>query len=179
MGAYAPPVIGETGLTVPNYTAIINFLTSSFLSIYGQNFNLDNSSPVFQLLSVFALALSDQCSVLQQAYNNMSPATATGVGLSLLVLLNGLQRLAASYSTCQVTLTGTPGAVITGGSQPYPVIQNASTGDLWNLPASVTIGGGGTATATATAQQPGPINASASQLTSGTGGWWLPNSSRR
>lgn len=163
--AYEPPSIGPAGLSVPSYSDIIAFYVASFLAIYGQNFNLDNSSPVFQLLSVLALAASDGNNALQQTYNCMSPATATGAAFSLLVLLNGLQRLAATNSTCQVTLTGTPGAVITGGNQPFPVIQNAVTGDLWNLPASVTIGGGGTVTVTATAQQPGAVNAAANQLT--------------
>jgi hypothetical protein len=70
---------------------------------------------------------------------------------------------------CQVTLTGTADAVVTNG-----VIQNSSTGDLWNLPASVTIGSGGTVTVTATAQQTGAITCSASQLTvivTATAGW--------
>jgi uncharacterized phage protein gp47/JayE len=160
VGSYSPPSIGPAGLSVPTYSEILAMYTSSFLAIYGQNFNLDNSSPIEQLLSVLALAASDGNNALQQVYNNMSPATAMGAGLSLLVLLNGLQRLAASYSTCMVTLTGTPGAVINNG-----IIQNAVTSDLWNLPATVTIGGGGTISVTATAQAAGAINATASQLT--------------
>ena len=169
MGSYSAPTIGPAGLSVPSYADILALFTTSFLAIYGQNYNLGNDSAAFQLLSVLALAASDEGSALQLAYNNMSPATSIGVGLSLLVLLNGLQRLVASNSTCTVTLTGTAGAVVNNG-----VIQNAATGDLWNLPATVTIGGGGTVAVTATAQVAGNINASASQLTvivTPTAGW--------
>lgn len=168
MGAYAPPTIGPSGLVLPSYNSILNYLTSTFLSIYGQNYYLGNDSAAYQLLSLIALVCYDSALAIQQAYNNMSPATATGAGLSLLVALNGLQRLAASYSTCLVTVSGVAGTVVTGG-----VIQNSVTGDLWNLP-NLTIPSGGSITVTATAQQSGPINAAASQLTVITtpvGGW--------
>jgi hypothetical protein len=169
MGSYAPPTIGSAGLTIPTYQEILALFTQAFLAIYGQNYYLGNDSPAYELLSVLALADSDAMNGLQLAYNNMSPATATGAGLSLLVLLNGLARLPASNSTCTVTLTGFPGALVTNG-----VIQNSATGDLWNLPSVVTIGPGGTISVTATAQQSGPVNANASQLTvivTPTGGW--------
>lgn len=160
MGSYSPPTIGPAGLSVPGYTDILALFTSSFLAIYGQTSFLGNDYAPYQLLSALALAASDSNSGLQLVYNNMSPATAIGVGLSLIVLLNGIARLSASFSTCTVTLTGTAGAVITNG-----VIQNSATGDLWNLPASATIGGGGTVAVTAVAQVAGSINATASQLT--------------
>jgi uncharacterized phage protein gp47/JayE len=116
-----------------------------------------------------AILAADSNSALQLAYNQQSPTTAIGAGLSTVVANNGLQRLISTFSTCQVTLTGTAGAVITNG-----VVQNAATGDLWNLPATVTIGGGGTVTVTATAQASGAINALANQLTvinTPTSGW--------
>lgn len=167
--SYTAPTVGAAGLTVPSYTDILGLFTSAFLNIYGQTYYLGNDSPAYQLLSVLALAASDGNSVLQQAVGDMSPSTAIGAGLSALVLLNGLQRKVASFSTCLVTLTGTAGAVITNG-----VVQNAATGDLWNLPATVTIGGGGTVVVTATAQKSGLVNALANQLTTmvnPTSGW--------
>lgn len=166
---YAPPTVGPAGLVVPGYNDILQLFTSGFLSIYGQNYYLGNDSAAYEMLSLVALAESDALAALQLTYNNQSPATAVGAGLSLVVLLNGLRRLAAGFSTCTVTLSGTADAVITNG-----VIQNSATGDLWSLPPSVTIGAGGTSDVLATAQQPGPINAGASQLTvisTPTGGW--------
>jgi hypothetical protein len=141
----------------------------NFQTIYGQNVYLGNDSADYQQNAVLALAASDFCAALQLAYNQQSPATAVGAGLSTVVAINGLQRKAASYSACTVTLTGTPGAVITDGG-----IQNAATGDLWNLPASVTIGGGGTVSVVAQAAVAGAVNALANQLTvitTPTSGW--------
>ena len=168
--SYTAPFISSAGLTVPDYNDILNGLyVPGFLAIYGQNSYLGNDSAPFQLMSIIALAANDCNAGLVLAFNNMSPALAIGVGLSEIVAINGLSRKAATNSTCSVTLYGTAGAVINNG-----IIANSVTGDLWNLPAVVTIGGGGTATVTATAQQPGIVNASASQLTTITtpaAGW--------
>lgn len=170
--AYAPPSVGPAGLTVNSFADILAYYLAGFQAIFGSNVYLGNDSPDFQLISIIALAAADANSGLQLAFNQQSPATAVGGGLSTLVALNGLARKAASNSTCLVVITGTPGTVIQNG-----VIQNAATGDVWNLPSTVTIGGGGTVTVTATAQVAGAINVLASQLTiivsatSGLSGW--------
>jgi uncharacterized phage protein gp47/JayE len=166
---YIAPSVGPTGLTIPSYNDIIGLFVAGYQSIYGANSYLGNDSAPYQLMAMIALAAADGNAALQDVYNNFSPAYATGPGLDFIVAINGLARKAATNSTCTVTLTGTAGAVITNG-----VIQNAVTGDLWNLPASVAIGGGGTVVAIATAQQAGVVNATASQLTviaTPTSGW--------
>jgi uncharacterized phage protein gp47/JayE len=167
--SYQPPSVGPAGLSIPSYADILAFFLASFQTIYGQNVYLGNDSADYQQNSILALAAADFCAALQLAYNQQSPATAVGAGLSTVVAINGLQRKAASFSTCAVTLTGAAGAVVANG-----VIQNAATGDLWNLPASVTIGGGGTVSVVAQAQEAGAVNALASQLTviaTPTAGW--------
>ena len=167
--SYTAPAISSSGLSIPSYEDILGLYTQGYLNIYGQNSYLGDDSAPYQLMSIIALAAADTNAGLQQVFNNMSPAFAVGAGLDAIVAINGLTRKAATNSTCIVTLTGTGGAVITNG-----VIQNVVTGDLWNLPATVTIGGGGTVSVTATAQATGTINASANQLTgiaSPTAGW--------
>jgi hypothetical protein len=170
--SYAAPTVTSAGLQVNAFQDILNYYLAGFQSIYGSTVYLGNDSPDYQLMANVALTAADCNAALLLAYNQQSPVTAVGAGLDTIVALNGLTRKVASFSVCQVTLTGTPGQVITGG-----VIQNAATGDLWNLPATVTISGGGTVTVTATAQQLGNINALANQLTvivsatSGTAGW--------
>ena len=69
--------------------------------------------------------------LLQIVYNNHSPKTAVGTGLTSLVKLNGIARKAASYSTCVLTLTGTPGTRIAAG------VAKDSAGMLWDLPQNV------------------------------------------
>jgi uncharacterized phage protein gp47/JayE len=111
----------------------------------------------------------------QLAYNQTSPVTAIGVGLSSLVQLNGLTRIAASYSTCEVTLTGTSSATITQG-----VVMDVS-GYKWDLPTPIILLAAGSPpgtyyelTVTATCQTIGAITAMAGDLSiisTPTTGW--------
>ena len=153
--SYTPPYVGSAGPVINGYQDILAYYLAAFQSIYGNTVALGNDSADFQWISIIALAEADEEAGLQLAYNQQSPATAIGAGLSVLVALNGLARKAASYSTCLVDITGTAGAVITNG-----VVQDVN-GNLWNLPTSFTIGSGGTVTVTATAQQVGAINITA------------------
>jgi uncharacterized phage protein gp47/JayE len=169
MGAYAPPAITSAGLTVPGYQAIYNYYIAALQQIYGQSVVIDNSNPDVQLVSLFALAAADGFSALQLDFNNHSPNFAIGAALSSLVKLNGLQRKVATFSTVGVTLTGTPGTVITGG-----VVQDTVTGSRWDLPASVTVGGGGSVSVIATCETAGAVNipiGTATIIATPTAGW--------
>jgi hypothetical protein len=171
--SYAAPSVGPTGLTINSYQDILAYYLAGFQSIYGSTVYLGNDSADFQLLSLIALVAADANNALELAYNQQSPTTAIGAGLSSVVANNGLQRLAATFSTCQVVLTGTPGAVINNG------VVGDINGNLWNLPPVVTIGGGGTVTAIATAQVTGAINITAPNqivnIETPTAGWTAVN----
>jgi uncharacterized phage protein gp47/JayE len=155
-------------LSIPSYNDILAYYTSNFLSTYGQSVNLDNSAADEQFLAIWALAAADYLNCLQLAYNAFSPTTAIRSALDAIVALNGMTRLPATNSTCTVTLGGVVGTIIVGG------IVADINGNLWNLPASVTIGGGGLINTTATAQQTGAITVGANQITvisTAVGGW--------
>lgn len=155
--AYFAPYIDETGLHIPTYNDILEKRIADAKAIFGQDIYLGNDAADYQSIAVESLALSECMQAIQYAYNQMSPVTAIGVGLSSLVQLNGLTRQPASYSTCDVTLTGTAAATITNGK----VLDIA--GKTWDLPASVTLSpaGGGvySALVTATCEEIGAINA--------------------
>lgn len=133
--AYIAPYIDESGLHIPTYTDIRDELIKTFREIYGEDLYLGNDSQDYQLISVFSSMLADTNSLLQIVWNNHSPKTAVGTALSSLVKLNGIARKASSYSTCVLTLTGTAGTVINGGS-----VKDES-GYIWNLPDTVTLTG--------------------------------------
>lgn len=156
--AYTPPSIGPAGLSVPAYPDILANLLAAFRSFYGQTVYLGADSSDYQFISAISSKIGDVFLAIQLIYNDRSPATGIGAGLDGIVKLNGLVRLAATYSTALVTITGTPPAVITNG-----VIRDIS-GFLWSLPGLVTIPSGGTVNVTAISQQAGNITAQPGDL---------------
>lgn len=171
---YTPPFVGSAGLTIPTYAEILADNIAKFQAIYGSTFYLGIDSPIYQLLSILSLKQWDTLTALQFAYNQSSPTTAVGVGLDRIVKLNGIARLPYSYSTAQLTITGTPGVVILNGEA-----QDANS-NLWLLPASVTIPGGGSITVQATCATPGAITAGIDTINiiaTPQGGWVSVNNS--
>jgi len=150
--AYAPPTVTAAGLTVATYQDILADNLQAYLNIYGQNQYIGKDSAIYQLLSILSLKQSDANLGLQLVYNQSSPQTAVGAGLDRVVKMNGLAREPFGYSTAVLTLNGTSGIPVTNG---YAQDQS---GNLWALPATVTLVGG-TAAATATCTTPGNIEA--------------------
>ena len=168
MAAALTPYIDDTGLHVPEYSDIKSTLESAWQGIYGEDIYLEPDSQDGQLIAVFALALLDTFQAFEQVYQGFSPSTASGETLSRVVKINGIRRQAGSFSTADVTITGTAGTTITGG-----IVEDVA-GQKWNLPASVVIPSGGQIVVTATAQDEGEITAQAGQITkiaTPTRGW--------
>lgn len=131
--AYFTPYVDDAGLHIPTYVDIRDDLIQQFKTIYGEDIYLDNDSQDYQMISAFALKTYDCMQLLQIAYNNHSPKTAVGTGLSSLVKLNGIARKSASYSTCVLTIIGRVGTVIAAG------VAKDAQGVLWDLPANTVI----------------------------------------
>lgn len=162
--------ISGTGITAPSYADILTSLAVSYAQIYGSDVSLDPSTQDGQWLAIQAAAINDSNQQAILAYNQASPATAIGDGLSSVVKINGIARLVPSYSTAVVTVVGQAGTVVTYGL----VGDSASLGTQWSLPVSVTIPGGGSINVTATCIDPGAITAAAGTLTvmlTPTAGW--------
>ena len=157
---YSAPTITNSGLTIPQYSDILNYYISQAQAIFGSTIYLGNDSLDYQLLATIALVASDTMNGLQLSYNSFGAQTVTGSAEDALFRLNGIARKSATYSTCNtVVITGTAATVINNG-----ICQDQS-GNLWSLPTSITIGGGGTVTVTATCQTAGAINAAAGTIT--------------
>ncbi len=154
---YAPPSVGPAGLVVSNYPSIMADNLQAFLNIYGVNQYVTPDSFIYQLISLLSLKQADVNLGLQLAYNQSSPQTAIGAGLDRIVKMNGLARAPFSYSTAVLHLTGVPGTVITNG------VAQDTNGNLWALPASVTLAGGAI-DVTATCTTPGSVAAQPSTI---------------
>lgn len=166
--AYFTPYIDSAGFHIPTYADIRDQLIEEAKSIFGNDIYIEIDSADYQFISVCALKTYDALQAAQLAYNSRGPQTAIGSGLDGVVKLNGLVRLAAAYSTCQVTLYGTPGAVISNGS------VRDGAGNLWDLPAVVTIDETGSVEVSAVCQTAGAISAALgtiSVINTPTAGW--------
>lgn len=153
------PTVNASGISSPSYSDVLNSLIASYQSIFGSDVLLTPDTQDYQMLAVFALAISDTGSRIIDVYNGFKPSFAQGAGLSALVKINGLQRQIPTSSTVVVTITGTAGTVINGGQ-----VQD-TLGNLWNLPAIVVIPGGGSISVTATAVVSGAISAATGTVT--------------
>lgn len=152
------PTVNATGITAPSYADILAFLTSKYQSIFGSDVYLGPDSQDGQFLAVIASAINDVNAVAISIYNAFSPATAVGTGLSSVVKINGLQRQQGTYSTVDLTITGTPGTKIVNG-----VVSDGT--NQWDLPASVTLPSSGQITVTATSEVPGSLLAAKNTVT--------------
>lgn len=160
--------ISSAGPSAPPFEDILNSYIATFQSIYGSDVYLTTDTQDYQWLVALATAQNDTNNAVIAAYNSMRPSAAQGAGLSSIVLINGLRRIIPTNSTVVVTIVGTAGVTILNG-----VVQDQN-GNLWNLPASVTIPTSGTINETATAQQPGNIAAIAGSVNTrytGVRGW--------
>ena len=165
---YFTPYIDEKGMHIPTYPDIRDWLVGRMKSIFGADIYLDNDSQDYQMISAFALMLYDIQQGLLLTYNNAAPSYAVGAALDRLVALNGIRRIAATQSTCDVTLTGTNGTVIRSG-----VVQDVH-GYYWDLPESVTIEYNGSVTVKAVCRTAGAITAAAEEISiisTPTRGW--------
>lgn len=145
--------VSATGITAPPYSDIWLSLQASYSSIFGTDAYVDPDSQDGQLLGIVARAISDCNDQTIAVYNSFAPGTAQGVALDSRVKQNGLARLVPTNSQANVLIVGQVGAVISNG------VVADTAGNLWNLPASVTIPIAGQILVTATAQQKGAISA--------------------
>ena len=154
---YFAPYIDASGVHIPTYTDRLEALVSAYRHIFGNEANLEISSPDYQLLAVFARALDDLSQIILADFASRNPQYASGAALDLLLPLHGLSRGGASYSTVNLSLTGTPEAVLPAAPQ---VLDDA--GHIWVCPsAGIHMDEEGKALVTAVCSTPGAISAPA------------------
>lgn len=155
---YFKPYIDEAGLHLNTYEDIRDHLITEARRIFGEDIYLENDAADYQYISLVALVCYDLQNSLALAYDSRSPATAIGRGLESLVLLNGVSKKTASYSNCQVMLTGTPG---------YSIINGAATddnGNTWLLASPTVLPSSGLLQATVTCSKIGAIKAGVGEI---------------
>ncbi|NHN93453.1 baseplate J/gp47 family protein [Acetobacter sicerae] len=152
--------VDATGIYAPTYSEILEWLQGQFLSIYGADVSLDNSTQDGQWIGIIAQAVNASNQATIAAFNSFRPSFAQGAGLSSVVKINGISRDGETYSTCDVVISGAVGATITNGS-----VRDTLYKYLWSLPTPISIPTGGTVTVTATCTTAGAVMLGAGTLT--------------
>lgn len=150
--------IDDTGLHLPDYPTVLDDLKAKVRAIFGEDLYLEPDSQEGQLVAIFAQAVHEAYSLAGSVYNSYSPSTAQGVGLSRMVIINGIRRDKRSHSTAPVRVVGEAGGVIKGG------MADDVAGRRWLLPAQVTIPLQGEIMVTVTAQEPGDLRAAPGEI---------------
>jgi uncharacterized phage protein gp47/JayE len=146
------------GITTPPLQDIISSLVASMQIIFGTDIYLDVSTQDYQLIALVAQAQYDSNLATIAAYLQFSPQSATGQGLDSCVKVNGIERDDPEFSSAVCILVGRVGFQIPAGTLIDPA------GNIWNLPANLTITPDGTVAATASCTVAGPITAAANAL---------------
>lgn len=119
--------ITDKGITTETLPEIQARLESKFRSIYGQDINLDPSTPDGQWLGVISQELANCNEVISGIVRMLNPYTATGRWLTDRALYAGVVRRGAQYSRCNdVIVTGSKGVLLPSG-----MIMRDSNGNKW------------------------------------------------
>lgn len=126
------------------------------------NWNLDPSTPDGLKIAHDAEVFSALDEVLQQAYNSKDPSKASGYDLNILSALTGTTRSEGTASAITgAVLTGVAGSIVPAGTR----FKSATTGTVWTLDQTWTLGTNGTAIVSLTAATVGPVQADANTIT--------------
>lgn len=97
-------VISSGGITIQTLPEIIDDLTISFKSIYGESINIDQNTPDGQLIGIVAKLDNDLQEQLVALYNSFDPDSAVGQALHKIIKLSGLTRNPATRSTVTLSM---------------------------------------------------------------------------
>lgn len=164
--------VDATGPHRPDYPTALAYLQEAYRAIYGADVYLEADSQDGQFLAIIAVMGKDLLDYATGVYNNMSPSTAVGAGLSRMVKINGIRRQSPTFSTVDLRIVGQVGTTILNGQ------ATDTLGQKWNLPASVVIPIAGEITVTATAAEVGALSAAPStvnKIGTPTLGWQTVN----
>lgn len=160
--------IDSTGINYPDYPTLLAQIQNQLRDIFGEDINLDADSQDGESTAILAQAIYDTMQIAVMTYNSYSPQFALSNALDRNVKINGISRLAGSFSQVNLTLVGSAGTVITNG------IAQDTLGQSWLLPETVVIPLSGTTIVTAVSKAIGDIRAGAGTVTkieTPTNGW--------
>ena len=154
-------IIDATGISVPVYSDVLDYLQEQYRAIYGQDIDLDADTQDGQWVAILAQAINDANMTIEQTYQAYSPTFAQGIGLSSVVKINGIRRHVASLSSVAVTAVGQAGTDISNTI----VGDSLNLNSQWQLSSGVVIPPEGQVVATAVCLTTGAVQADIGTIT--------------
>ena len=107
--------INEKGIQLDSFSDIFNNLAEGFKNIYGEDINLESSSPDGQVIGIIANVIYDLQTQLARVYNSFDPYLAEGHELDKILKLVATTRLPATKSKVDVEIEVSKNIVLPAG----------------------------------------------------------------
>ncbi len=153
------PTFTNTGMVVPQESAILAGLWADFQAAFGGNLNQSVATPQGQLVSSLAAMIGAQNDVLLLLVNQVDPAFASGRMQDAIARFYFLSRLGPIPTTVECNCVGAAGTVLPAGS-----LAVAADGTIYQSLGLATIPISGTVSVSFAALDPGPIPCPAGTL---------------
>lgn len=98
-------VFNDNGLQVSTRPELVEELTQDYQTIYGEDINVDQSSPDGQALNIFAQGGTDIRELLMQIYNSFDPDNCSGRILDSRCAINNIFRKGGTFTTVPIDIT--------------------------------------------------------------------------
>lgn len=112
-----PNSFNANGLQVITQDELVENLTQSFQTVYGEDINVESNSPDGQIINIFAQTLEDFYELLNQVYSSFDPDQAIGTVLDQRCAINGVQRKAGTYTYVNIDITTDRSVTLDGVDQ--------------------------------------------------------------
>ena len=156
--------INENGITIDSYSTTFDELVDNFKNIYGQDINLEQSTPDGQLIGIASQAKTDTLELAVRLYNMFNPDTVSGRQQDNLYTLVGLKRKATQFSFVEVDVTTTGSCTLQGLDDKVEDLNatgymvSDTVGNNWILTETTYINQAGTYTLNFRAQNEGAVS---------------------
>ncbi len=164
-----------TGIVSADTSDIKTEVQNEFKAALGQDLNTTESTPQGRLIETETVARKRVMENMAMLANTFNPQQSFGIFLDALGALFGIERIGATATRVTCTLSGAANTLVPEGSQ----VQDTS-GNIYSLENSATIGSDGNVTADFLCTEKGAIECGAgtvTQIVTAVSGWNSVNNS--
>lgn len=150
------------GASLDAYADLASTIEDLLQTAFGDNITTAADGVFGHIKDLQSLAMAEQNEIAEYVKDAMNPQAAGGTALSSLVLLNGIQRQEAEYSTVTLTCTSNAaGCTIPAGS----LASDPSSNYQWATDAQLVVAPSSSDTVSATCTVDGAVSAVADTIT--------------